>query len=189
MSRRCHLLLTRVALRHQSQALGTTADPVAGSIQQPVHEHCRTDGIVAAKYRRVGQHQGSGLDFSCALPDGDGNIRTVIRENAAASAGDVYTNDPITAARIAGHYGHHVAFDAAGYRDPVPASGQKSGHHAAIGGITLKDAANSTVIEEEGVLTDTISSGVVTVPRTGNHAAVVRALPGAQYQLSNPADL
>ena len=110
------------------------------------------------------------LDFSCALFDQDGNlianaphipvhlgsmgdsIKTIIRENASTMrAGDVFMlNDPY-------HGGTHLpditvitpVFDG----EHILFYVGSRGHHADIGGITPGSMpANSTVIEQEGVL-------------------------------------
>ncbi|MBC7500968.1 MAG: hydantoinase B/oxoprolinase family protein [Herminiimonas sp.] len=169
-----HLLLTRVAPRQQSQAIGTSADPAMLEVFNNLFMSIAEQMGLRLQNTAVSVNIKERLDFSCALFDGDGNlianaphipvhlgsmgdsIRTVIRENAGhILPGDVYMlNDPY-------HGGTHLpditvitpVFDAAGIEILFYVGSR--GHHADIGGVTPGSMpASSTVIEEEGVLID-----------------------------------
>jgi len=171
-----HLVLNRVEARvdahKQRKAIGTTADPVMLEVFNNLFMSIAEQMGLRLQNTAVSVNIKERLDFSCALFDGDGNlianaphipvhlgsmgdsIKTIIRENAGKmQAGDVFMlNDPY-------HGGTHLpditvitpAFDANG-KDILFYVGSR-GHHADIGGITPGSMpANSTVVEEEGVL-------------------------------------
>jgi 5-oxoprolinase (ATP-hydrolysing) len=167
-----HLVLNRVAARQQRKAIGTSADPVMLEVFNNLFMSIAEQMGLRLQNTAVSVNIKERLDFSCALFDADGNlianaphipvhlgsmgdsIKTIIRENTGKmQPGDVYMlNDPY-------HGGTHLpditvitpAFDRSG-KELLFYVGSR-GHHADIGGITPGSMpANSTVVEEEGVL-------------------------------------
>ncbi|MFC3110775.1 hydantoinase B/oxoprolinase family protein [Undibacterium arcticum] len=167
-----HLVLNRVEARQQRKAIGTTADPVMLEVFNNLFMSIAEQMGLRLQNTAVSVNIKERLDFSCALFDRDGNlianaphipvhlgsmgdsIKTIITENAGKmQPGDVFMlNDPY-------HGGTHLpditvvtpAFDKEG-KDILFYVGSR-GHHADIGGITPGSMpANSTVVEEEGVL-------------------------------------
>ncbi|RJF97955.1 hydantoinase B/oxoprolinase family protein [Noviherbaspirillum saxi] len=167
-----HLVLNRVEARKQREAIGTTADPVMLEMFNNLFMSIAEQMGLRLQNTAFSVNIKERLDFSCALFDATGNlianaphipvhlgsmgesIKTIIRENSASmQPGDVYMlNDPY-------HGGTHLpdvtvitpAFDQAG-KTVLFYVGSR-GHHADIGGITPGSMpANSTVVEEEGVL-------------------------------------
>ncbi len=167
-----HLVLTRVESRKQRKAIGTTADPVVLEVFNNLFMSIAEQMGLRLQNTAVSVNIKERLDFSCALFDGDGNlianaphipvhlgsmgdsIKTIIHENAGKmQCGDVFMlNDPY-------HGGTHLpditvitpVFDKMG-KSILFYVGSR-GHHADIGGITPGAMpANSTVVEEEGIL-------------------------------------
>ncbi|HTD06024.1 hydantoinase B/oxoprolinase family protein, partial [Undibacterium sp.] len=167
-----HLVFTRVEARRQRQAIGTTADPVMLEVFNNLFMSIAEQMGLRLQNTAFSVNIKERLDFSCALFDEQGNlianaphipvhlgsmgdsIKTIIRENAGKmQPGDVYMlNDPYNG-------GTHLpditvitpAFNQEGTRILFYVGSR--GHHADIGGITPGSMpANSTVVEEEGVL-------------------------------------
>jgi len=167
-----HLVMQRVEARTQRRAPGTTADPVMLEVFNNLFMSIAEQMGLRLQNTAVSVNIKERLDFSCALFDASGNlianaphipvhlgsmgesIKTVIRENAATMRpGDVYMlNDPY-------HGGTHLpdvtvitpVFDAAGAQVLFYVASR--GHHADIGGTAPGSMpADSTVVEEEGVL-------------------------------------
>ncbi|GGC77123.1 hydantoinase B/oxoprolinase family protein [Undibacterium terreum] len=167
-----HLVFTRVEARRQRQAMGTTADPVMLEVFNNLFMSIAEQMGLRLQNTAFSVNIKERLDFSCALFDAEGNlianaphipvhlgsmgdsIKTIIRENAGKmQPGDVYMlNDPYNG-------GTHLpditvitpAFNQEGTRILFYVGSR--GHHADIGGITPGSMpANSTVVEEEGVL-------------------------------------
>ncbi|WP_394782092.1 hydantoinase B/oxoprolinase family protein [Undibacterium sp.] len=167
-----HLVFTRVEARVQRLAMGTTADPVMLEVFNNLFMSIAEQMGLRLQNTAFSVNIKERLDFSCALFDEEGNlianaphipvhlgsmgdsIKTIIRENAGKmQPGDVYMlNDPYNG-------GTHLpditvitpAFNAEGTRILFYVGSR--GHHADIGGITPGSMpANSTVVEEEGVL-------------------------------------
>jgi 5-oxoprolinase (ATP-hydrolysing) len=167
-----HLVMQRVEARTQRKAPGTSADPVMLEVFNNLFMSIAEQMGLRLQNTAVSVNIKERLDFSCALFDAEGNlianaphipvhlgsmgesIKTVIRENAATmQRGDVYMlNDPY-------HGGTHLpdvtvitpVFDAAGTKVLFYVGSR--GHHADIGGTTPGSMpADSTVVEEEGVL-------------------------------------
>jgi 5-oxoprolinase (ATP-hydrolysing) len=167
-----HLVLTRVEARQKRKAIGTTADPVMLEVFNNLFMSIAEQMGLRLQNTAFSVNIKERLDFSCALFDATGNlianaphipvhlgsmgesIKTIIRENSGKmQPGDVFMlNDPY-------HGGTHLpdvtvitpAFDKAG-KEVLFYVGSR-GHHADIGGITPGSMpANSTVVEEEGVL-------------------------------------
>jgi len=167
-----HLVMQRYQARVQRKAIGTTADPVMLEVFNNLFMSIAEQMGLRLQNTAFSVNIKERLDFSCALFDAQGNlianaphipvhlgsmgesIRTIIRENAGKmQPGDVFMlNDPY-------HGGTHLpditvitpAFDKAG-KDILFYVGSR-GHHSDIGGITPGSMpANSTVVEEEGIL-------------------------------------
>ena len=167
---RNHLVLQRVIPRAAANAIGTRVDPVMLEIFNNLFMSIAEQMGLALQNTAVSVNIKERLDFSCALFDQDGNlianaphipvhlgsmgdsIKTIIRENTGTMrAGDVFMlNDPY-------HGGTHLpditvitpVFDG----EHILFYVGSRGHHADIGGITPGSMpANSTVIEQEGVL-------------------------------------
>ena len=167
-----HLVMQRYQARTQRKAIGTTADPVMLEVFNNLFMSIAEQMGLRLQNTAFSVNIKERLDFSCALFDAQGNlianaphipvhlgsmgesIRTIIRENAGKmQPGDVFMlNDPY-------HGGTHLpditvitpAFDKDG-RDILFYVGSR-GHHSDIGGITPGSMpANSTVVEEEGIL-------------------------------------
>ena len=167
-----HLVFERIEARRHRVAIGTSADPVMLEVFNNLFMSIAEQMGLRLQNTAVSVNIKERLDFSCALFNAQGDlvanaphipvhlgsmgesIRTIIRENAGKMVpGDVYMlNDPY-------HGGTHLpditvitpAFDRAG-RDILFYVGSR-GHHADIGGMTPGSMpANSTVVEEEGVL-------------------------------------
>ncbi|OWW23013.1 hydantoinase B/oxoprolinase family protein, partial [Noviherbaspirillum denitrificans] len=166
------IVMQRIAARPQRKAIGTRADPVMLEVFNNLFMAIAEQMGLRLQNTAVSVNIKERLDFSCAVFDEQGNlianaphipvhlgsmgesIKTVIRENAASmQPGDVYMlNDPY-------HGGTHLpdvtvitpAFDAEGKQVLFYVASR--GHHADIGGMTPGSMpANSTVVEEEGVL-------------------------------------
>lgn len=167
-----HLVLNRVEARPQRKAIGTDADPVMLEVFNNLFMSIAEQMGLRLQNTAFSVNIKERLDFSCALFDAEGNlianaphipvhlgsmgesVKTIIRENAGKMApGDAYMlNDPY-------HGGTHLpdvtvitpVFDQAGKMVLFYVGSR--GHHADIGGITPGSMpANSTVVEEEGVL-------------------------------------
>jgi 5-oxoprolinase (ATP-hydrolysing) len=167
-----HLVMQRYQARTQRKAIGTTADPVMLEVFNNLFMSIAEQMGLRLQNTAFSVNIKERLDFSCALFDAQGNlianaphipvhlgsmgesIRTIIRENAGKmQPGDVFMlNDPY-------HGGTHLpditvitpAFDKDG-KDILFYVGSR-GHHSDIGGITPGSMpANSTVVEEEGIL-------------------------------------
>jgi 5-oxoprolinase (ATP-hydrolysing) len=167
-----HLVMQRYQARVQRKAIGTTADPVMLEVFNNLFMSIAEQMGLRLQNTAFSVNIKERLDFSCALFDAQGNlianaphipvhlgsmgesIRTIIRENAGKmQPGDVFMlNDPY-------HGGTHLpditvitpAFDKAG-KEILFYVGSR-GHHSDIGGITPGSMpANSTVVEEEGIL-------------------------------------
>jgi len=174
VTRRDHLVLTRVAARPARVAIGTSVDPVMLEIFNNLYMSIAEQMGVRLANTAYSVNIKERLDFSCALFDGTGNlianaphmpvhlgsmgesIKTVIRENAATMRpGDVYVlNAPYNG-------GTHLpdvtvitpVFDAAGVKVLFYVGSR--GHHADIGGITPGSMPpDSRTVEDEGVLID-----------------------------------
>jgi 5-oxoprolinase (ATP-hydrolysing) len=172
-----HLVLKRVAARTERRAIGTDADPVMLEIFNNLFMSIAEQMGLRLQNTAYSVNIKERLDFSCALFDAEGNlianaphipvhlgsmgesIKTIIRmRNDGAGKmrpGDVYMlNDPY-------HGGTHLpditvitpAFDATGKNVLFYVASR--GHHADVGGITPGSMpADSTTVEEEGVLID-----------------------------------
>jgi len=174
LTRRGHLVLTRVEPRPKTEAVGTEADPVMLEVFNNLYMNIAEQMGATLANTAYSVNIKERLDFSCAIFDPDGNlvanaphmpvhlgsmgesIKTVIRENKdSMKPGNVYAlNAPYNG-------GTHLpdvtvitpVFDDAG-EELLFYVGSR-GHHADIGGRTPGSAPpDSTRIEEEGVLID-----------------------------------
>jgi 5-oxoprolinase (ATP-hydrolysing) len=174
LTRRGHLVLTRVEARPKSEAVGTEADPVMLEVFNNLYMSIAEQMGATLANTAYSVNIKERLDFSCAIFDPDGNlvanaphmpvhlgsmgesIKTVIRENRdSMRPGDVYAlNAPYNG-------GTHLpdvtvitpVFDDAG-EELLFYVGSR-GHHADIGGRTPGSTPpDSTTIDEEGVLID-----------------------------------
>jgi 5-oxoprolinase (ATP-hydrolysing) len=202
------LLLTRAAPRPAAVRATTEADPVLLEVfanlfmaaAEQMGERLRaTAHSVNIKER---------LDFSCAIFDADGglianaphipvhlgsmgeSIKTVIKRNNHIRIGDIFAlNDPY-------HGGTHLpdVTVITPVFGPAPAAGEAGqeiwfyvasrGHHAEIGGTSPGSMpANSTRIEEEGVLID---NWLLAEGGRLREAETLGLLTGAAYPSRNP---
>jgi len=174
LTKRGHLVLTRVQPRPKSEAVGTEADPVMLEVFNNLYMSIAEQMGATLANTAYSVNIKERLDFSCAIFDPDGNlvanaphmpvhlgsmgesIKTVIRENRGTMRpGNVYAlNAPYNG-------GTHLpdvtvitpVFDDAG-KELLFYVGSR-GHHADIGGRTPGSSPpDSTRIEEEGVLID-----------------------------------
>lgn len=171
---RQHLILNRHIARKQTEAIGTSVDPVMLEVFNNLFMSIAEQMGATLANTAYSVNIKERLDFSCALFDAEGNlvanaphvpvhlgsmgesVRTVIRENSGTmQAGDVYMlNAPYNG-------GTHLpdvtvitpVFDDKG-EDILFYVGSR-GHHADIGGRTPGSSPpDSRHIEEEGVLID-----------------------------------
>jgi 5-oxoprolinase (ATP-hydrolysing) len=198
-----HLLLSRVVARPVPLGLGTAVDPVMLEIFNNLFMSIAEQMGMRLQSTAQSVNIKERLDFSCALFDAEGNlianaphipvhlgsmgesIKMVIAGNAGRmSPGDAYVlNNPYRG-------GTHLpditvvtpVFDRAG--QDILFYVASRGHHAEIGGITPGSMpANSTRVEEEGVLIDNwllVSGGVLRERET------VDLLISATYPSRNP---
>jgi 5-oxoprolinase (ATP-hydrolysing) len=199
-----HLVLSRVVARPVQQGLGTEADPVMLEIFNNLFMSIAEQMGVRLQSTSQSVNIKERLDFSCALFDAKGNlianaphipvhlgsmgesIKMVIAGNEGRMApGDTYVlNNPYRG-------GTHLpditvvtpVFDRAGRNILFYVASR--GHHAEIGGITPGSMpANSTHIDEEGVLIDNwllVSHGELRERQT------IELLSSAAYPSRNPA--
>ena len=196
-----HLLLTRTTRRERKTAIGTQADPVMLEIFNNLFMAIAEQMGVTLANTAYSVNIKERLDFSCALFDAQGNlianaphmpvhlgsmgesVRSVIRDNPAMRAGDVYMlNDPYRG-------GTHLpditvitpVFDADG-RNLLFYVGSR-GHHADIGGITPGSMPpDSRHIDEEGVL---ITNFLLIEQGRLREAETRALLAGARYPSRN----
>lgn len=172
VSQRNHLLLNRVDPLVRRMAIGTSADPVMLEVFNNLFMSIAEQMGLRLQNTAFSVNIKERLDFSCALFNAEGNlianaphipvhlgsmgdsIKVVMTANAGnMHPGDVFMlNDPY-------HGGTHLpditvitpVFDVTG--NAILFYVGSRGHHADIGGITPGSMpANSTVVEEEGVL-------------------------------------
>ena len=169
-----HLVITRVQTRQRRAAIGTSADPVMLEVFNNLFMSIAEQMGLRLQNTAVSVNIKERLDFSCALFDVEGNlianaphipvhlgsmgdsIKTIIERNCTSmQPGDVYMlNDPY-------HGGTHLP-DVTVITPVFSEDGAavlfyvgSRGHHADIGGITPGSMpADSTVVEQEGVLID-----------------------------------
>ncbi len=174
------LVLERVEALPESTAVGTSVDPVQLEIFNNLFMNIAEQMGVVLENTAASVNIKERLDFSCAIfnPDGDlianaphmpvhlgsmsESIKSIIRQNHDMSAGDVYVmNAPYNG-------GTHLpditvikpVFDVDTQSDSAQSDGPifyvaSRGHHADVGGTVPGSApADSTTVDEEGVLID-----------------------------------
>ncbi|MBI1206186.1 MAG: 5-oxoprolinase [Azospirillum sp.] len=204
VSRRNHLILTRVEPLPGRVALGTRVDPVMLEVFNNLFMSIAEQMGFTLEKTAYSVNIKERLDFSCAVFDGSGglianaphmpvhlgsmgeSVRAVIdRRQGSMKAGDVYAlNDPY-------HGGTHLpditvitpVFDEAGGQLLFYVASR--GHHADIGGITPGSMPpESRTIDEEGVLFDNF------LLVDGGHfceSTLMGLLEGGAYPCRNPA--
>ena len=174
VTKKNHLVLTRVKELARVKAIGTEADPVMLEVFNNLFMSIAEQMGVTLQNTAYSVNIKERLDFSCAVFDGDGNlvanaphmpvhlgsmdrsVETVLRENRGKlRPGDVYAlNAPYNG-------GTHLpditvctpVFDDAGKEIIFWVASR--GHHADVGGITPGSMSpRATTIEEEGVYID-----------------------------------
>ncbi|MBB3660378.1 5-oxoprolinase (ATP-hydrolyzing) [Rhizobium sp. BK650] len=173
LTRRDHIVLTRIKALPERTAIGTKADPVMLEIFNNLFMSIAEQMGVTLQNTAYSVNIKERLDFSCAVFDAEGNlvanaphmpvhlgsmdasVATAIRENPVIHPGDVFLiNAPYNG-------GTHLpdltvctpVFDDAGTRIRFWVASR--GHHADIGGISPGSMSPlATHIEEEGVYID-----------------------------------
>ena len=197
------LVLERVVPLPATAAIGTTVDPVQLEIFNNLFMNIAEQMGVVLENTAASVNIKERLDFSCAVFDPDGDlianaphmpvhlgsmsesIRSIIRQNPVMEPGTVYVmNAPYNG-------GTHLpditvikpVFDAAGER--VIFFVASRGHHADIGGTVPGSApADSTSVEEEGVLLDNV---VLVRDDRFLHDEIEALLTGGAHPARNPA--
>jgi 5-oxoprolinase (ATP-hydrolysing) len=195
------LVLTRIAPRPKTEAIGTDADPVMLEIFNNLFMSIAEQMGVALQNTAYSVNIKERLDFSCAVFDAAGalvanaphmpvhlgsmdkSVEAVIAGNPVIRPGEVYAlNAPYNG-------GTHLpditvctpVFDDAGERIIFWVASR--GHHADIGGIAPGSMSiEATTIEEEGVYIDNfklVEDGVL------REAALETLLTGATYPVRN----
>ena len=199
---RLDLLLTRVAPRPGAARAGTEADPVLLEVFSNLFMSVAEQMGVRLQSTAHSVNIKERLDFSCAIFDTDGglianaphipvhlgsmgeSIKMVISRNKGRmKPGDVYVlNDPY-------HGGTHlpdvtVVTPVFGDGDDIWFYVASRGHHAEIGGVSPGSMpANSTRIEEEGVLID---NWLLVEDGEFREAPTLALLTGAEYPSRDP---
>jgi 5-oxoprolinase (ATP-hydrolysing) len=207
VSDRGDLLLSRVAARPAKTQVGTNADPVMLEIFNNLFMSVAEQMGVRLQATAHSVNIKERLDFSCAVFDADGglianaphmpvhlgsmgeSIKMVITRNPRIRRGDVYVlNDPY-------HGGTHLpditvvtpVFAPQGHQtgDDIWFYVASRGHHAEIGGVSPGSMpANSTRVEEEGVLID---NWLLVADARLREAETTRLLETAEYPSRDPA--
>ncbi len=178
------LVLTRVQPLPSTGAVGTDVDPIQLEIFNNLFMNIAEQMGLVLENTAVSVNIKERLDFSCAIFDPNGDlianaphmpvhlgsmsesIKSVIRDHPTMLPGDVYVmNAPYNG-------GTHLpdittikpVFDAASGGEPMGGTMRPAffvasrGHHADVGGTVPGSApANSTTVEEEGVLIDNVT--------------------------------
>jgi 5-oxoprolinase (ATP-hydrolysing) len=203
LTRKNHLVLTRVVKLKRTFAIGTHADPVMLEVFNNLFMSIAEQMGVSLQNTAYSVNIKERLDFSCAVFAHDGTlvanaphmpvhlgsmdraVETVIRLNKGRIApGNVYVvNAPYNG-------GTHLpditvctpVFD--GKRKTILFWVASRGHHADVGGISPGSMSpNATTIEQEGVLFDNFK--LVDRGRF-REAELMAALRGAKYPARNP---
>jgi 5-oxoprolinase (ATP-hydrolysing) len=207
VSDRGDLLLSRVTARPERANLGTQADPVMLEIFNNLFMSVAEQMGVRLQSTAHSVNIKERLDFSCAVFDADGglianaphmpvhlgsmgeSIKMVIRRNPRIRRGDVYVlNDPY-------HGGTHLpditvvtpvfAPNHGDTGDEIWFYVASRGHHAEIGGVSPGSMpANSTRVEEEGVLID---NWLLVADARLREAETIQLLATAEYPSRDPA--
>ena len=203
LTRKDHLVLTRVKALKRTHAIGTHADPVMLEVFNNLFMSIAEQMGVALQNTAYSVNIKERLDFSCAVFAHDGTlvanaphlpvhlgsmdraVETIVRENKGRIApGDVYA--------INAPYNGGTHLPDITVCTPVFDDRKKSilfwvasrGHHADVGGISPGSMSpNATSIEQEGVLFDNFK--LVDRGRF-REKELVAALTGAKYPARNP---
>jgi 5-oxoprolinase (ATP-hydrolysing) len=203
LTRKNHLVLTRVVKLKRTHAIGTHADPVMLEVFNNLFMSIAEQMGVSLQNTAYSVNIKERLDFSCAVFASDGtlvanaphmpvhlgsmdrSVETIIRENAGRIApGDVYAiNAPYNG-------GTHLpditvctpAFD--DRKKNILFWVASRGHHADVGGISPGSMSpNATTIEQEGVYMDNVKL----VDRGKfRERELMAVLTGAKYPARNP---
>lgn len=167
-----HIVLERYQAKPKQLAIGTEVDPVMLEIFNNLFMNVAEQMGSVLQNTAVSVNIKERLDFSCAIFDPNGDlianaphmpvhlgsmsesIKTVIRENKdTMQAGDAYVlNAPYNGGT---HLPDITVIKPVFDNDQVIFYVASRGHHADIGGMTPGSApANSTTVEQEGVLID-----------------------------------
>ena len=202
------LLLSRVTARPERAGVGTESDPVLLEIFNNLFMSVAEQMGVRLQSTAHSVNIKERLDFSCAVFDADGglianaphmpvhlgsmgeSIKMVIKRNPSIRRGDVYVlNDPY-------HGGTHLPDitvvtpvfappDHGDTGDDIWFYVASRGHHAEIGGVSPGSMpANSTRVEEEGVLID---NWLLVADGRLREAETVELLTTAEYPSRDPA--
>ena len=203
LTRKDHLVLTRVKALKRTHAIGTHADPVMLEVFNNLFMSIAEQMGVALQNTAYSVNIKERLDFSCAVFAHDGTlvanaphlpvhlgsmdraVETIVRENKGRIApGDIYA--------INAPYNGGTHLPDITVCTPVFDDRKKSilfwvasrGHHADVGGISPGSMSpNATSIEQEGVLFDNFK--LVDRGRF-REKELVAALTGAKYPARNP---
>jgi len=207
VSDRGDLLLSRVTARPAQAGVDTKTDPVMLEIFNNLFMSVAEQMGVRLQATAQSVNIKERLDFSCAVFDADGglianaphmpvhlgsmgeSIKMVIKRNPRIGRGDVYVlNDPY-------HGGTHLpditvvtpvfAPTSRDAGDEIWFYVASRGHHAEIGGVSPGSMpANSTRVEEEGVLID---NWLLVENGQFKEAETIRLLQTAEYPSRDPA--
>jgi 5-oxoprolinase (ATP-hydrolysing) len=203
LTRKNHLVLTRITKMKRVAAIGTKADPVMLEVFNNLFMSIAEQMGVALQNTAYSVNIKERLDFSCAVFDGNGSlvanaphmpvhlgsmdrsVETIIRDNKGKiKPGDVYAiNAPYNG-------GTHLpditvctpVFDKA--KRKILFWVASRGHHADVGGISPGSMSpHATTIEQEGVLFDNFK-----LVDRGRflEKELMAALTGAKYPARNP---
>jgi 5-oxoprolinase (ATP-hydrolysing) len=203
LTRKNHLVLTRVVKLKRNFAIGTKADPVMLEVFNNLFMSIAEQMGVSLQNTAYSVNIKERLDFSCAVFAADGTlvanaphmpvhlgsmdraVETIIRENKGKIApGDVYA---INAPYNGGTHLPDITLCTPVFDDrkkTILFWVASRGHHADVGGISPGSMSpNATTIEQEGVYMDNFKP----VDRGRfREAALIALLTGARYPARNP---
>jgi len=202
ITRKNHLVLTRIVKLRRIAPIGTKADPIMLEVFNNLFMSIAEQMGVALQNTAYSVNIKERLDFSCAVFSADGSlvanaphipvhlgsmdntVKTVIRENPVIHSGDVYVvNAPYNG-------GTHLpditvctpVFDEK--KKAILFWTASRGHHADVGGVSPGSMSpNATTIEEEGVYMDNFK--LVDRGRF-REKELYDVLLGAKYPARNP---
>ncbi|MEA2931212.1 MAG: hypothetical protein QOG38_3640, partial [Hyphomicrobiales bacterium] len=202
ITRKNHLVLTRVKTLKRTHAIGTKADPIMLEVFNNLFMSIAEQMGVALQNTAYSVNIKERLDFSCAVFSADGSlvanaphipvhlgsmdntVKTVIRDNPVIRPGDVYA---VNAPYNGGTHLPDITICT-----PVFDDRKKSilfwvasrGHHADVGGVSPGSMSpNATTIEQEGVYIDNFK--LVDAGRF-REKELYDLLLGATYPARNP---
>jgi 5-oxoprolinase (ATP-hydrolysing) len=203
ITRKNHLVLTRIVKLKRMRAIGTKADPIMLEVFNNLFMSIAEQMGVALQNTAYSVNIKERLDFSCAVFAHDGtlvanaphmpvhlgsmdrSVETIIRDNAGRiKPGDVYV---INAPYNGGTHLPDITVCTPVFDDKkrnILFWVASRGHHADVGGISPGSMSpNATTIEEEGVLFDNFK--VIDRGRF-REKELYAALEGAKYPARNP---